>query len=378
MTFYYAIINLGDNMPKHKKKRLKLKKKFIVYLIIIGLFVGALSTFTWDKKNNTISNKLIEKIVITLDYEHIYLAIDENKEIKVNYDDVEWTSSDESIAKVDNGTIIGVSPGEVTITAKKKKAQAELSVTVTDLITLPTINNDKKFLTCKNYSEEEAQLLDTLLEYRINEAGTNTRAGAVAAARFLVLEFPYRIHYFYENGRLLTNGTRSYVDGEGRYYHKGLYLSEDKYSSLAASQYGPAMWGCTLYSKITKYKSPNGLDCSGYVSWALYNAGFDVGDGGAGINLDKDNDLDDLGEKLKINKENLASNRVKVGDLLSMYGHIGILIGYDEEYYYIAESLVNDIHVLKMSESELLESDWLYFILLDDIYIEDGNLKNMW
>ncbi|MDE6142020.1 MAG: Ig-like domain-containing protein, partial [Bacilli bacterium] len=322
--------------------------------------------------------KILEKVVITLNKENIYLARDEKITIEFSPEDVTWISSDETIATVENGVITGKNPGTVTITASKKNVSESINVTVTDLITLPKIDNKKDYLKCEQFTEDEAKLLDTLLAYRISEAGENTRAGAVAAARFLALEFPYRIHYFYENGRLITAGGRAFVDGEGRYYHKGLYLSKDKYNDLAKSAYGPKMWGCEMYSKITKRKSPNGLDCSGYVSWALYNAGFDVGDGGAGINLDRDTDLDDLGEKLKINKENLDSKRVKVGDLLSMYGHIGILIGMDDEHYYIAESLTNDIHVLTMTESELLKSDWLQFILLDEVYKEDGNLTNMW
>lgn len=337
--------------------------------------------FVWPKKDElgkiTLPS-LREKVVITLSRENIYLARDEKITIEFSPEDLSWSSSDESIATVEQGVITGKSPGTVTITASKRNVNKSINVTVTDLIILPEINNKKQFLKCEQYTQEEAELLDTLLEYRIHEAGMNTRAGAVAAARFLALEFPYRIHYFYENGRLITAGGRTYVDGEGRYYHKGLYLSKNKYDDLTKSAYGPKMWGCSMYSKITKRKSPNGLDCSGYVSWALYNAGFDVGDGGAGINLDRDTDLDDLGEKLKITKDNLASKRVKVGDLLSMYGHIGILIGMDEEHYYIAESLTNDIHVLTMTESELLKSDWLQFILMDDVYKEDGNLTNMW
>lgn len=367
-------------MSKSKKKyRLKKKVKLFLLILFVGILIGVFMLF---QKKDEIGNinlpKILEKVVITLDRENIYLACDE--EIKVNFspEDVEWSSSDNNIATVENGVIKGISPGTVTINASKKNVSESIEVTVTDLITLPHIDNKKAYLKCEQYSESEAEMLDTLLEYRVNEAGINTRAGAVAAARFLSLEFPYRIHYFYENGRLITAGGRSYVDGEGRYYHKGLYLSSSKYDGILKSAYGPKMWGCSMYSKITKARSANGLDCSGYVSWALLNGGFDVGDGGAGINLDRDTDLDDLGEKLKITKENLALKKVKVGDLLSTYGHIGILIGMDDEHYYIAESLTNDIHVLTMTESELLKSDWLQFILLDEVYKEDGNLTNMW
>lgn len=369
-------------MAKNNKKyHLKGSVKVIMGIILIVLILIGIYSFLPKKEQDKIKEnipKLEPDIVITLDRENIYLAYDEELKINSNHEDVTWTSLDDSIATVKDGIVKGISKGETTITATKNKASASVKVTVTDLIKLPTIDNKKKFLKCEQYTEEEAALLDTLLEYRINEAGAKTRAGAVAAARFLVLEFPYRIHYFYENGRLITTGGRPYVDGEGRYYHKGLYLSKSKYKDIKKSLYGPKMWGCTMYSRITKYSSPSGIDCSGYVSWSLLNGGFDVGDGGAGIYSDRDTDMDDLGPKLKITKENLAKKEFKVGDLLSMYGHIGMLIGIDEEHYYIAESLTNDLHVLTMTESELLASDWLQFILLDDLYKEDGNLTNMW
>ena len=206
--------------------------------------------------------------------------------------------------------------------------------------------------------------------------GYKTRASAVEAARFLTLEFKYKIHYFYENGRLLTNGTRSYVDGEGRYYHKGLYLNEFKIKNITSNLYGPEIWGCDLCTKILGEYTPNGLDCSGFISWVLLNAGFDVGDAGAGISDKKTNDLDDLGKKIEIDKNSF--DKVKVGDLLSRDGHIGILIGIDKNTYYVAEALDYDLHVLTYNQNELLKSDWLYFINLDDLYINDGNLTNMW
>lgn len=365
-------------MRRRLKKKVRRNLNRLLIFIFIVLVIYTISTFFMGTPSIT---KLIpeRKVDIKLSKENIYLAIDEKILITSSYEDVTWSSKDENIATVDDdGNITGISKGTTTIEARYRTNEATLTVNVTDLITKPTVDNKKKYLKCKQYNEEDAAMLDTLLEYRVNEAGIKTRAGVVAAARFLVLEFPYRIHYFYENGRLLTNNERPYVDGEGRYYHKGLYLTEDKFTGLKKSMHGPATWGCNLYSRITKGISPNGLDCSGYVSWALLNGGFDVGDGGAGINLNKDNDLDDLGEKLTISKENLASKKFKVGDLMSRYGHIGIIIGIDKDTYYIAESLDYNLHVLTMSESELLASDWKYIILMEDLYKEDGNLNNMW
>ena len=78
----------------------------------------------------------------------------------------------------------------------------------------------------------------------------------------------YTIPYFVENGRYQKNDFSRPCDGEGRYYHKGLYLSEDKYKTIKDSRAGPAMWGAPLMERSTNTTRYNGLDCSGFVSWA--------------------------------------------------------------------------------------------------------------
>lgn len=367
-------------MAKRKRRR-KLKKsvKIVLVLLVLIIAFGLISKF--NNSDTSVLDGVKETIKpspkITLDYDKIYLAIGEEKQITSNIDDVIWSSDDEDVALVEDGLIKGLKAGTTKVMAAKDGGKSSLEVIVTDLIVKPVIKNDKEFLTCNRYTEDESDLLEDILLYRINEAGMNTRAGAVAAARFLSLEFPYRITYFLENGRLITNGTRTYADGEGRYYHKGLFLSEKKFKDLKANSYGPAIWGCEMYNAVTFKNTRNGLDCSGYVSWALYNAGFDVGDGGAGINEAITNDLDDLGEKVPATKESIDSGKVKVGDLIGRYGHIGIIIGMDDEYIYIAEALDDDLHILSVKPDKI-RNNWTYIALMDRVYKEDGNLTNMW
>lgn len=356
---------------KYYKKLIKFKKALIKFIIFLFLVLFFLILF--------IINNRLKKIDynITVNLYEVYLAINESVEIESNIDNVTYTSLDENIATVDNnGVITGINNGTTTIQVKKFNSIVNILVNVSDLYTIDILNNDKEYLSCKKYSDEENEYLDKALEYKINNVGYKTRAAAVEAARFLTLEFKYKIHYFYENGRLLTNGVRKYVDGEGRYYHKGLYLSDSKLEGIISSQYGPKIWGCTLYTKILKSSTPNGLDCSGFVSWVLLNAGFNVGDAGAGISEKKKNDLDDLGEKIKINNKNIK--KAKVGDLISRDGHIGILIGIDKDTFYIAEALDYDLHVSPLTKKDLINSEWLYFINLENLYKYDGKLTNIW
>jgi len=325
--------------------------------------------------------KLDDKNYLALGNE---LNLEENL-IKVGNPEISWFSSD--------GTLIasGIFTSNTSLTTKitgylNNNQIIETEVISTNVITkVPTeFNSNKSTLTCQQFSTEEATLLDEILEYRIAEAGYQTRAGVVAAARFLTLEFPYKISYYWENGRLNNTGTH-YVDGEGRYYHKGLYLDETKYDSIVASLFGPAMWGCSMvsYEDDHPYYTPgqkysNGLDCSGFVSWALLNGGFDVGDRGAG-DLPTPDQLTDLGDLKKLTSTLIKSGTIKVGDLLNTFGHIAIIIGQDTDNYYVAESLnTYKSLVVKTYSKKKVMNTFKYVVLMDDVYLSDGNLTDMW
>jgi len=302
-----------------------------------------------------------------------------------------FKSSDDSIVSVDNdGNIEGLDYGEVTISVGENGGFFHnVKVYVSKNIVKPTTEL-KPLITCNQFSKEEAKLLDQTLFDRVEEAGYGTRAGAIAAARFLTLEFAYRVPYFFENGRMNNFAPYLQVDGEGRYYHRGLYLSTDKYNIIEKVLNGPTIWGCDLmnytdwsdanYSYRYGYKYPNGLDCSGFVTWSLINGGIDVGDIGAGLDADH-YDLSDIGTRVTITDELMASGRVKVGDLIGHNGHAAILIGWDDNNYYIAEALPNigGVRVTTVNRSKLVHNSiYKFIILMDDVYKQDGNYSNMW
>ena len=319
----------------------------------------------------------------------IYLALKDSYNLKVSYEVVGhvdeepfWYSDDEKIAKVDqNGKVTALKKGKTKIHVKLSGRDIYTDVIVTNLITIKPKKYDrsKKYLSCGKYSKAENDLLDKILKDRIKDAGYKTRAGVVEAARFITLEFPYKIKYFSENGRLSGNK----VDGEGRYYHKGLYLDESRYESITKSHSGPATWGCPIYSIPAHGPTPNGLDCSGFITWILYNGGFDVKDVGAGISGSLD--LTDYGKRTVLTESVVKSGKIKVGDLLASGGpgggHIALLAGEDENYYYVAESLwtpPNVAALLMQYPKNTFHKNFNYVMLMDNYYKEDGNLTNMW
>lgn len=346
--------------------------------------------------NNSESKKILDYIDNQLSFrfstDKIYLAVGESTSI--NYIEkfvvpvqqlYEFKSSDNNIVSIEDGVLIANGKGVATIV--EPRSGSELVVEVTDLISIPEFPETRKpLIPCRNYSEEDAKKLDELLEYYVSQAGTGTRAGAVAAARFLTLQFKYRIPYFYENGRVNETGV-NLADGEGRYYKKGLYLNENKFADIQYKYNGPAIWGCPLrnwdnnepYGFIAGNKMPNGLDCSGFVSWALKNGGFDPGDYGAGDTPGPKPQMTKLGKYTQITSSIINNNEIKTGDLLNYSGHIAIIIGQDDEYFYVAESLphLRGVVATKYKKNKV-SSTFPYVVFMDDFYKKDGNLTDFW
>lgn len=302
--------------------------------------------------------------------------------------DISWDSFDDSVLKIEDDTLIGIKNGKTKVVGKALDKEVCFDVNVKALtVEMPKhFDYDKSYLTCNRYSSKEAKDLDKLLFKRIEEAGGyKTRAAVVAAARFLTLEFPYRIDYFFENGRVNSSGA-NYADGEGRYYHVGLYLNKDKFSSIKYTFAGPVIWGCPLmnyedygWKYISGRPNSNGLDCSGFVAWVLLNGGYDVGDRGAGETPDSDFQMTDLGKRVNVTKELIDSNVVKAGDLINWWGHIGVIVGIDNDTYYVAESLdFYDGLVVKEYKKEKMPTAWTYIMLMDSVYKNDGNYTSMW
>lgn len=345
--------------------------------------------FKKDKKKE----KQITKKTIKTDVDNVYLYIGQKQKINADTTDlidknISYSSSNPDIVSVDeNGLVIGNSYGKATVTIQNKnEAKKEINVVVTRLIKEMDATAKRDYFTCNMLNDEEANLLDDILFDRVNRAGLGTRAGVLAAARFLTLESTYEVPYFYENGRLENYEPYKHVDGEGRYYHRGLYLSPRKTKEITASFVGPVMWGCNLQNYtdwgmyVTGQLYPNGLDCSGFVTWALLNGGFDVGDIGAGIEPDH-RDVTDLGELVYLSDELMTSGRVKAGDLIGLDGHAAILVGWDENNYYIAESLntTKGVVVTTVRRSDLVHNSiYKYVVLMDGIYKEQGNYSTYW
>lgn len=147
----------------------------------------------------------------------------------------------------------------------------------------------------KNLTGYDHEYYETLLEKTLKSA-TGERAKSVAAALFLATSFPH-MNYFWGGGH-------------------------DKISIGLDPSWGEPKVVTAAGSKTTGTKQPNSLDCSGYISWALKNGGYDISKPMVTSELEK------LGEKVPITKAN--ENNIKVGDLAYMQDHVGMIINVDK------------------------------------------------
>lgn len=162
-------------------------------------------------------------------------------------------------------------------------------------------------LSCRYYGEDSAIVFNQdLYKYYVSPKmaeGSNgkkygTRASVVAAARFLTLRFPYDIPYYMGTISKTAQSTRShYIWTENksekasnvnnvRIY--GLNLRNNVYNSYEckSGNYSDGKgdviktdgtpWGCTF--EKDNVKTYNGLECSGFVTWAFRNGHLSLGD----------------------------------------------------------------------------------------------------
>ena len=186
----------------------------------------------------------------------------------------------------------------------RKKEQAKFSIDTSK-------NNDWPRLTDGTYDEETTQIFNNDLYEEVakylqkTDSGEyGTRASVVAAARFIALQFPFFIPYrdnwvsltdYPTDSHYVWSGKRweNYTPKKGyevRIY--GFNLTSKAYnyndyhdinnpaSSIIQTSVSP--WGADivpiLYQNSNGNGTKNGLSCTGFVTWALRNGRFYIGD----------------------------------------------------------------------------------------------------
>ncbi len=144
----------------------------------------------------------------------------------------------------------------------------------------------------------------------IASAGLGTREGVVAAALSITSDLcsKYNIRLPYEWG----GGHSTKIE-------------------LASGQWGSKL-ASPIYANDRSYNY-SGLDCSGFVSWAIYNGGYN-------FPLSSSEDFSKYGKTHSMTNDYVA----KAGDLIHHPGHIMIIVGVNEssKQYTVAEAAGGD------------------------------------
>lgn len=166
------------------------------------------------------------------------------------------------------------------------------------------------FLQSNGTSLEE---FNNLIASNVQEAGYGTRAGVVAAAVTLIAE--------------LGNN----------YNVKVPYFGGGGHGSISVG--AEASWGSnTCYTSANgQIYSYCGLDCSGFVTWAINNGGFSIPVQSSGTFVYLDG-----AERVSLSN----SAVLQAGDLLATSGHIILIVGVDDSGYICAEAAGNETGVL--------------------------------
>lgn len=166
-----------------------------------------------------------------------------------------------------------------------------------------------KFLAEKGSSVDS---LNASIKQAVVAAGPGTRAGVVAATNALVnglSQYGVKLPYISSTGA--TGGA------SGKYKGYGVLSEWGKNGTWYSSVYGRNYYQA-------------GLDCSGLVSWAIYNGGFIYGY--------NNNECNSSCYKSYIGvAHSFASYRGQPGDLVVKDGHIGIIVGVTDTEYLVAE-----------------------------------------
>ena len=192
---------------------------------------------------------------------------------------------------------------------------------------------------------------DQELEKIIQSYGEKTRSAVVAAALFLA-NYDYSISYQWG----------------GKYLKKGLNPE----------------WGCSKFTMEHNGRlvcthttgadtCEGGLDCTGFTSWAFIQAGFDK----SIIRTSKQSeamwgDFNAIKHRYAFNNNNQGFiDQIKPGDIIHRDGHVGMIIGVDDDKLQVAEMLgpimVNEYS--KTTGNSLgKQARFTDFVLFDDFY----------
>ena len=191
-------------------------------------------------------------------------------------------------------------------------------------------SDNRLFLKCNSYTDQEVEILNKEFDHAIESAPT-TRGKVTAAAIFMV-GLNFSVPYAYE---VTTPG----YELVARYTRKGFFLR-----SFEENGYSHPAWGCNVMRVPNSHPAvknlsdiyANGLHCSSFVSWCLYNGGAAEA---SMLNKIFASQYRNFPGSTEISLAQGAM-LIEPGDLLWFEGHVAIVIGIIKDKVIFAESAI--------------------------------------
>lgn len=199
----------------------------------------------------------------------------------------------------------------------------------------------------------------------VRSAGYKTREGVVAAALYLSSHINVHIPYFWSGGHF--HSYNGYYDGGDDFM--GI---SDKWGCSVKMAFG----GTDMQKDGQKY--PFGMDCSGFVVWAIYNGGYYTGDKKQELRFTTGSQISSMGG-VKIDSVSLKNSKgkVKPGDVLYVKGHVGMVIEVQDDKLIVAEERGYK-YGLVVNEIKYSSSRFSHVYLMDNFYKNYKKDSKMW
>ncbi len=204
----------------------------------------------------------------------------------------------------------------------------------------------------------------------VRSAGYKTREGVVAAALYLSSHIDKHIPYFWSGGHL-----HSYKDADGA------LIKDYGENSIGVSN----KWGCPVrmdFGGTNKQKDgvlyPFGLDCSGFVNWAILNGGYYTGGSSEHISVGTGSSVfSSIGDiRVQSVSAKNAYGKIKPGDIAFKKGHVGLVVEVKQDHYTVAEEMGYDYGLVI---SEISYGDrFTDIVLMDDFYSSYKSNTPLW
>lgn len=222
--------------------------------------------------------------------------------------------------------ILVVSCSESDLPDKKESLKKDNNIVTYEKIAIPfnyKVVDQRPHLKCDTYTDVQKDSLNKLFTEYVGKA--KTTCGKVVSAGLFLVNMDHCIPYSFEVGK------KPGYELVARYTRKGLFLTSFNENGVTH----PA-WGCDVAripGTFTTVKNlgdhyANGLHCSSYVSWCLFNGGvlsYDILDKAFAANYKN------FPNTVRVPLSE-GQNDILPGDLIGFEGHIGIVLGVEGDY----------------------------------------------